>query len=139
MEPAHPARISDEGKPPVDGPLKNHFDGAVYVLIDGGSFSAAADFPATAAFHKRATFIGEETGGAAEGNNSGPEIVLTLPESQLHIGIPIYKYFNAVDKREQHRGTLPTYAVTQSIEDLEKGRDTVLEFTRELIRSGKGH
>ncbi len=47
-------------------------------------------------------------------------------------------YFSVVDKSNRRRGTLPTYAVTQTIEDLAKGRDTVLEFTRELIRSGKG-
>lgn len=128
------------GKPRVQVPLENHFDGAVYVLIDGGSFSAAADFPATAAFHKRATFIGEETGGAAEGNNSGVMIGLTLPESQLHIGIPTFKYYNVVDKgNRRRRGTMPKYAVKQTIDDLAKGRDTVLEFTLALIRSGKGH
>ena len=119
-------------------PVENPFAGAVYVLMDGGSFSATSDFIATAAFHQRAIFIGEETGGAAEGNNSGVAIGLTLPESQLHIGIPTYAYFNAVDNVNGGRGTSPTHAVTQTIDDVVKGRDTVLEFTRDLIRTGKG-
>jgi C-terminal processing protease CtpA/Prc len=49
----------------VHAPSENHFDGRLYVLIDGGSFSASADFSATVDVYKRATFIGEETGGAA--------------------------------------------------------------------------
>lgn len=130
--------FAEVGQPPVGSLLENHFDGAVYVLMDGGSFSASADFVATAAFYKRATFIGEETGGVAEGNNSGVEIGLTLPESQLHIGIPTYRYYNVGGKGNRRRGTLPTHAVRQTVDDLAKGRDTVLEFTLGLIRSGKG-
>ncbi len=122
----------------VRKPSENYFDGTVYVLIDGGSFSATAAFCATADFYKRATFIGEETGGAAEGDTGGEDIGPTLPESHLHFNIETESYFSVVDKSNRRRGTLPKYAVMQTIDDLAKGRDTVLEFTRELIRSGKG-
>ena len=121
----------------VRKPSENHFDGTVYVLIDGGSFSAASAFCATTDFYKRAIFIGEETGGTG-GGAGGEDIGPTLPASHLHVGIPIEAEFSVVDKGNRRRGTLPTYAVTQTIDDLAKGRDTVLEFTRELIRSGKG-
>lgn len=121
----------------VQKPSESHFDGAVYVLIDGGSISATAEFCATADFYKRATFIGEETGGAAEGD-SGGDIGPTLPQSHLHVRIPGEAYFSVVDKGNRRRGTLPKHAVTQTVDDLAKGRDTVLEFTRDLIRSGKG-
>ena len=121
----------------VQKPSENHFDGTVYVLIDGGSFSATAEFAATADFYKRATFIGEETGGAAEGDTGG-DIGPTLPESHLHPRVPGEAYFSVVDKSNRRRGTLPKHAVMQTIDDLARGRDTVLEFTRELIRSGKG-
>ena len=122
----------------VRKPSENHFDGTVYVLMDGGSFSAASGFCATTDFYKRAIFIGEETGGvgcSAGGQDTGP----TLPMSHLHVRIPIEACFSIVDKSSRRRGTLPTYAVTQTIDDLAKGRDTVLEFTRELIRIRRGH
>jgi hypothetical protein len=119
-------------------PSENHFDGAVYILIDGGSISAGAMFPAIADFYKRAIFIGEETGSAAEGGAGAGDMGPTLPESHLHVRIPMESGFRVVDKKNRRRGTLPTYAVTQTIDDLAKGRDTVFEFTRELIRSGKG-
>jgi len=121
----------------VRKPSENHFEGTVYVLIDGGSFSAASAFCATADFYKRAIFIGEETGGAG-GGAGGQDIGPTLPNSHLHAGIPIEAEFSVGYKSNRRRGTLPKYAVTQTIDDLAKGRDTVLEFTRELIRSGKG-
>ncbi len=127
-------------KYPIIGVLKpseNHFGGTVYVLIDGGSFSATAEFCATADFYKRAIFIGEETGGAAEGDGGGADNGPTLPASHLHIRIPQEAYFSFVDKSNRRRGTLPKYAVTQTVEDLAKGRDAGLEFTLELIRSGK--
>ena len=121
----------------VRKPSANHFDGTVYALIDGGSFSAASAFSATTDFYKRAIFIGEETGGAG-GGAGGEDIGPTLPASHLHLVIPIEAEFSIVNGNRR-RGTLPTYAVTQTIDDLAKGRDTVLEFTRELIRSPRGH
>ena len=126
-------------KYPSIGVLKsseNHFDGPVYVLIDGGSFSASPAFTVLADYYKRATFIGEETGGVSSGG-AGSDIGPTLPGSHLHVRFPVESYF-LVEKSNARRGTLPTHAVTQTVDDLAKGRDTVLEFTRELIRSGKG-
>jgi hypothetical protein len=60
-------------------PGKFPFMGNVFVLIDGGTFSTAADFCAVTHHLKRATFIGEETGGGYYGNNSGMQAVVTLP------------------------------------------------------------
>jgi C-terminal processing protease CtpA/Prc len=121
----------------VQKPSENHFDGPVYVLIDGGSFSATPAFTVLADYYKRATFVGEETGGVGSGG-AGADIGPMLPESHLHFTMSMESYFLLVDKSNPRRGTLPKYQVTQTIDDLAKGRDTVLEFTRELIRSGKG-
>lgn len=125
----------------VQQPTENHFDGPVYVLIDGGTISAGSVFSAMADFYKRATFIGEETGGPAQGGASvaavAGELSPTLPASHLGVDIPGEAYFTVVDPNNR-RGTLPKHTVRQTVDDLVKGRDTVLEFTRELIRSGKG-
>lgn len=120
---------------------ENHFDGPVYVLIDGGAISAGSVFSAIADFHKRATFIGEETAGAAQGGAAVGaaygELSPTLPASHLNVDIPGEAFFTVADSNNRRRGTLPKHTVRQTIDDLVKGRDTVLEFTRELIRSGK--
>jgi hypothetical protein len=122
----------------VQKPSENHFDGSVYVLIDGGTISAGSVFCAMVDFHKRATFIGEETGGAAQGGTGSGDSGPTLPASHLHVGIGMESYFTVVDPNNRRRGTLPKYEVRQALDDVAKGRDTVLEFTRELIRTGKG-
>jgi len=118
-------------------PSENPFSGSVYVLIDGGGFSATPAFTVLADYYKRATFIGEEVGGSGSGG-AGADIGPTLPESRIHLGMSMESYFSVVDRNPRRRGTLPKYPVMQTIDDLAKGRDTVLEFTRELIRSGKG-
>jgi hypothetical protein len=121
----------------VTKPSDDRFDGPLYVLIDGGTISAGSVFCAVVDFHKRATFIGEETGGAAQGSVGSGDSGPTLPASHLHVGIGMESYFTVVDPNNLRRGTLPKYEVRQTIDDVTKGRDTVLEFTRELIRRGK--
>jgi hypothetical protein len=109
-------------------PAKNAFLGKVFVLTDGGSFSGAGDFCAIVHHLKRATFIGEETGGGYYGNNSGMMPTLTLPNSKIGIRLPFYAYWNAVPGYEHpRRGTLPDYPVTMRIADILGGTDAALE------------
>ena len=119
----------------VQKPSENHFAGSVYILIDAGCFSACSGFASIAASYKRATLIGEETGGAAC-DSSGGDIGPTLPESHLHIEIPMES--SCTYKTTGYRGGVrPTFAVAETVNDLARGRDPVLEFARELIRKGK--
>ena len=69
-------------------PAKYRFSGDVIILIDGATFSTAADICAVTHHLKRATFIGEETAGAYYGNNSGTEPTVTLPNSKVRFGLP---------------------------------------------------
>jgi hypothetical protein len=120
----------------VQRPAEHQFDGTVYVLIDGGCISACSDFTGMREFSTRATFVGEETGGLVDSSGAG-SVAVTLPESLLTWRIHTEVYFRAVDRTARRRGTLPKYTVVQTVGDLAKGRDTVLEFTRELIRRGR--
>jgi C-terminal processing protease CtpA/Prc len=114
-------------------PGKNPFLGKVFVLIDGGTFSTAADFCAVAHHLKRATFIGEETGGGYYGNNSGMQIMLTLPNSKLRVRIPMYEYWNAVPGYEgTRRGTRPDQVVETKVSNLLKGIDEQLNVALKI-------
>jgi len=105
------------------------FLGKVFVLIDGGTFSTAADFCAVTHHLKRATFIGEETGGGYYGNNSGMMPTLTLPESKIGIRLPMYAYWNAVPGyRGTRRGTIPDCPVEFTTADVLRGVDAALEL-----------
>ncbi|MGH7514164.1 MAG: S41 family peptidase, partial [Gemmatimonadales bacterium] len=73
------------------------FEGRVWVLTDGGTFSTAAEFCAVARSLRRATFVGQETGGTYEGNTSGTFVILTLPHSGVRLVIPLVRYALAVE------------------------------------------
>src|SRR5262245_16668239 len=114
-------------------PGKYPFLGKVFVLIDGGTFSTAADFCAVTHHLKRATFIGEETGGGYYGNNSGMGVTLTLPNSKARVRIPMYEYWNAVPGYDgKRRGTRPDYLVETKTANLLRGVDEQLELALKL-------
>ena len=114
-------------------PGKYPFLGRTFVLMDGGTFSTAADFCAVAHHLKIATFIGQESGGGYYGNNSGTEQVLVLPTSKLMVRIPMYEYWNAVHGSvAKRRGTPPDYDIEPRVEDLIQGSDKVLDRALEL-------
>jgi len=110
-------------------PGKYPFLGKVFVLIDGGTFSTAADFCAVAHHLKRATFIGEETGGAYYGNNSGMQTIVTLPNSKMRVRVPMYEYWNAVPGYDgKRRGTRPDHQVETRLANLLRGVDEQLDL-----------
>jgi hypothetical protein len=118
-------------------PGKYPFLGKVFVLTDGGTFSTAADFCAVAHHLKRATFIGEETGGGYYGNNSGPMPTLTLPNSKSSIRLPLYAYWNAVPGYAgMRRGTIPDHAVEMTVADVLHGVDAQLDAAVRLASGG---
>jgi C-terminal processing protease CtpA/Prc len=118
-------------------PSKPSFAGKVYILINGGSFSTTAEFLSHAQFHKRATFIGEESGGGYYGNTSGQGINLTLPSTNLNVRIPLVSYYLAVGGYEAPaavRGVLPGHPISYSIEELLEEKDKELTKALELAR-----
>ena len=114
-------------------PGKYPFLGKVFILIDGGSFSGAADVCAVVHHLKRATFIGEETGGGYYGNNSGSMPTVTLPNSKLRIRLPLYEYWNAVPGYAGlRRGTLPDHEVPLRLSSVLRGVDEQLDLALKL-------
>jgi C-terminal processing protease CtpA/Prc len=121
----------------LQSPSKHPFLGKVFVLINGGTFSTAADVCAILHSLKRAIFIGEETGGGYYGNNSGMEPRVTLPNSGLHVRVPMFEYWNAVSGDEaERRGTRPEYVVPEKTADWLEGKDEPLETAVALARRG---
>jgi hypothetical protein len=124
----------------LNQPTDPHFNGTVYILIDGWTFSAASDFCSLAHYNasNKITFIGEETGGAYYGNNSGDWIKLILPNTQIKVSIPVRYYLLSVSNYpEPDRGVIPDVEVSPTIEDLLNMEDTQLESALEVIRKRK--
>ncbi len=119
----------------VQQPDNNSFDGPLYILIDGLSFSTCADVASVLKANRRGVFIGEETGGGSGGNTSGYSKSVTLDHSGINISIPMWKYYTAPDpERLLGRGVIPDIEVVPKVDDLEKGEDVVLNSTLALIR-----
>ena len=86
--------------------------------------------------NRRATFIGEETGGAYYGNNSGVFAIVSLPNTKLTMGIPLMAYYSNVSGYPyKDRGILPDHTVTNSVSDVLQKRDATLEYTLKFIQS----
>ena len=116
-------------------PASQPFLGKLVVLIDGGSFSTTADVAAQLRSRERATFVGEETAGTYEGNTSGLNALIVLPNSQLRLKIMMYGYWNAVRApAKPGRGTLPDHVVARRVGDLLRGIDPALERAIILAR-----
>jgi hypothetical protein len=110
------------------------FQGQLIVLIDGGSFSTTADVAAQLRSRRRALFIGEETAGTYEGNTSGLNALIVLPNSGLRLKVMMYGYWNAVQSQAGGRGILPDHAVSFRVADVLRGTDRALEVARTLAR-----
>ncbi|CCH03050.1 peptidase S41 [Fibrella aestuarina BUZ 2] len=118
-------------------PKPNRFRGNVYILMDGASASTTSEFLAVAHANRVGTFIGEESGGAYEGGNGGSFVHLTLPQSGIQVTTPLVSYRNAVpEPLQKGRGTLPDHAVSFTLDDVLNHTDSVLTYTKELIRKG---
>ena len=113
---------------------KNRFKGKVYVLLDGGSFSSTTEFASIIHHHKRATFVGEESGGNYHTNTSGIMPILVLPHTKIRIRMGLLQYRIEAGDYPKGQGILPDYPVSYTIEDVLQKRDVVLDKTLDLIK-----
>ena len=116
-------------------PAARPFLGKLVVLIDGGTFSTSADVTSVLRSMNRATFIGEETGGAYEGNTSGLNATIILPNSRVRVFVQMYGYVNAVRPGPKGRGTLPDIEIARKTEETLRGVDTALDRAIQTARA----
>ena len=116
-------------------PAARPYGGRLAVLIDGGTFSTAADVAAQLRSMGRATFVGEETAGGYDGNTSGLNALIVLPNSRLRLRIMMYDYWNAVrPAAARGRGTIPDHAAYRRVADVLAGADPALARAIALLR-----
>jgi hypothetical protein len=119
-------------------PKRHAYKGKVYVLINGNSFSNSCNFSALAQYHKRAVFIGEETGGRYDGCNGSAYVMVTLPNTKMKLNLPLVKnVYPFPGYPYKGRGVMPDYPVAPSVDDVIKSVDTEMKFTLGLIKKAK--
>lgn len=117
-------------------PKKQHFTGNVYVLINGGSFSASAMVSTCLQVNKRAVFIGEETGGNSTvlTGTFMAKTKTTLPNTQIICDKPDYKIIYKDILLNDGHGVYPEYRVQPTIQDIIDNKDVALNYALEMIR-----
>jgi Peptidase family S41 len=118
-------------------PVKNnHYKGKIYVLMDGGSYSATAFTIGLWRDMNLATFVGTAPGGANWGSFAGQWKNLKLKKSGLGVRVPLYKIVHAQKNKVTSSFTVqPDYFVNTSFEDFKKRKDSQVSFVLDLIRN----
>ncbi|MFN2440533.1 MAG: S41 family peptidase, partial [Chitinophagaceae bacterium] len=113
---------------------KNRFNGTVYILTGGNSFSASTLFAQAVREQKNVFIIGEETGGAAYGNNAWLIPDVTLPVTKVRFRLPLFRL--VIDKNEQKGyGVQPEVEVVPTVNAIRKNIDYKKEKAVELIKA----
>jgi C-terminal processing protease CtpA/Prc len=112
---------------------RNHFDGKIYVLQGGYTFSAATMFLSHIKGQKNVTTIGEETGGGYYGNSAMHIPTITLPNTGIQVSLPMYRLVMDSTRPKGH-GFIPDIEIKPSSGAIKQGVDLKLAKVMELIR-----
>jgi len=117
---------------------KWHYNNKIYVLINGGSFSASCVVGAYLKETNRATFIGRETGGTIEGCNAIINPTYRLPNTKTKVRIPTFRLIHDVYKKGNlGRGIMPDHETNYSFSDIIKKNDLEMKIVEELLEKDK--
>lgn len=115
-------------------PATHHFTGKIYVLINGGCFSATCLLSSNLKGSKRATFVGQETGGADNGCVAGIMPVRSLPASKVQIRIGLLECNTPYISKRDGRGIFPDVEITPALRDRINGNDPELNWVIKDIK-----
>jgi hypothetical protein len=113
----------------------NHFNGDVYVLINGSTFSASTLFASAIKGQPGITLVGESAGGGWHGNTGVIIPDITLPNTKMRVRLPLVRLVQYKHVPHNGLGVMPDVYVPPSYEAFTKGYDKKMKVVQELIRS----
>lgn len=113
---------------------KNHFNGTVYILTGGNTFSASTLFTQAVKHQDNVIVTGEETGGGAYGNNAWLIPDVTLPHTRVRFRLPLFRLVVDKDLPKDGRGIMPEVEVLPTIDAIRRNVDFKKEKVIEMIR-----
>jgi hypothetical protein len=119
----------------IQQPSPYNFSGKVYVLINGGSFSASCLISAHLKSIKNITFVGEETGGGANQTTAGRMPMYELPNSKLNFNVLLMDIKPTHKNETFGRGIMPDVSINQTIDDIINNKDPQMEWIEKDIKS----
>ena len=116
---------------------RHHYDGKVYIVTGGNSFSATTLFASALVKQDNVTVVGEETGGGAYGNSAWLIPDVTLPVTGIRFRLPLFRL--VIDKTipKNGRGVQPEVEAFPTIEAIKRNADFKVEKVMELIKKDK--
>jgi hypothetical protein len=114
-------------------PKKNRYQGKVYILTTGNTFSASTIFCNTVINQPHVTIVGEETGGGWYGNSGIRIPTVTLPNTQVRFRLPLYKLVQVNKGQQKGSGVIPNIVVPPNYDALLKGYDKKMQVVKSLI------
>jgi C-terminal processing protease CtpA/Prc len=112
---------------------RNHFDGQVYLLTGGNSFSATTLFVGDLKGQQNVTVVGEETGGGNYGNTAWIIQDVTLPNTRIRFRLPRFRMVIDKNRKKDGQGIMPDVWALPSAEAIRQGIDFKAMKVRELI------
>ncbi|WP_028666235.1 S41 family peptidase [Runella zeae] len=116
---------------------KGHFNGQIYVLTSGFTFSAGAILASLLKAHTNAILIGQETGGGEAGCSGGLTSKVILPQTKMIVNFPHFRLETNTSAPNVGRGVQPHYPVVYTAKDIASGRDVEMEKAIKLILNRK--
>lgn len=117
---------------------KGFYEGDVYLVVGGPTFSAASLFARSLKGQANVTLVGEETGGGAHSNNGLLIPTLTLPNTGIRVRLPLFRLVPDRSSPDNGRGVMPDVVVRPTVDAVRKGIDRKMETVRRLIRERTG-
>jgi hypothetical protein len=112
---------------------EKHFDGAVFCIIDNGSFSAASFVAAYAKHKAKAVLVGQETAGTESGCYAVNTPLMELPYTKNFIRIPQYQFKHILPIEDKNRGVIPDIETVINSQTINSGKDVEMDLIWKLI------
>lgn len=118
-------------------PFANNFNGNLYVLINGNSFSASSILSTNIQAKNLATFVGEETGGAYNGTVAGLFKIYELPNSLIKVRFGLMQIDAPYKVELDGYGIIPDVPIVPTWDDVLTDRDPEVEWILEHVKNMK--
>lgn len=100
-------------KQEITKPTHTHFNGQIFVLTNGYTFSAASNLAANLQFYSKAIVVGDESGGSYLKGSTG-NLSLKLPHSGIIVQINPIVFENVIPNNGTQGGVLPNHNISDS-------------------------
>jgi len=116
-------------------PNQNHYDGNLYVLVNGACLSTTGHLISLLKYHTHALFIGEEPGSSFLCNDFSTQFI--LPKTGIEVNIPRTTFVTAVSGFDEKLPFPLDYKVDISVQDVLNNKDSYLLYMQALLSENR--